>query len=124
MSDELPELTDRQQQVLDYIQSHITEKGCSPTIREIGKAFGIVSPNGVMCHLKALEKKGRLTRSGDLHRGIILTANETIHRLYDFQEIKIGPATIKVDIHGRDEADESFVTLTINSPYTPITESE
>ena len=31
-------------------------------IRDIGKEFGIVSPNGVMCHLKALEKKGFINR--------------------------------------------------------------
>ena len=33
-----------------------------PTVREIGEHFDIASPNGVMCHLKALEKKGMISR--------------------------------------------------------------
>jgi repressor LexA len=34
-------------------------------VREIGLEFDIKSPNGVMCHLKALEKKGLIKR--ELH---------------------------------------------------------
>lgn len=33
----------------------------SPTVREIGDEFGIASPNGVICHLTALERKGWIT---------------------------------------------------------------
>ena len=55
-------LTDRQQQILDFISSSITERGYPPTLREIGEHFGIRSTNGVNDHLKALEKKGVLRR--------------------------------------------------------------
>ena len=41
-------------------------------MREIGLAFGIKSPNGVMCHLKALEKKGLIKREGFSARAIML----------------------------------------------------
>ena len=54
------ELTRRQQQILDLIKDHIETKGWPPTIREIGSATGIRSPNGVMCHLKALAKKEQI----------------------------------------------------------------
>src|SRR5438132_8921874 len=37
-------------------------KGSPPAIRDICEEFGISSPNGVMCHLKALEKKGYINR--------------------------------------------------------------
>ena len=55
-------LTDRQQQVLDFIAASITERGYPPTLREIGERLGIRSTNGVNDHLKALEKKGYLAR--------------------------------------------------------------
>jgi repressor LexA len=55
-------LTDRQQQVLGYIRQSITERGYPPTLREIGAHMGIRSTNGVNDHLRALERKGYLTR--------------------------------------------------------------
>jgi repressor LexA len=57
-------LTDRQQQILDYITEWILERGYPPTIREIGQHMGIRSTNGVNDHLKALERKGYLHREG------------------------------------------------------------
>jgi repressor LexA len=55
-------LTDRQHQVLDYIRQSIHERGYPPTLREIGAHMGIRSTNGVNDHLRALERKGYLTR--------------------------------------------------------------
>jgi repressor LexA len=55
-------LTQRQEMVLQYIQSSITERGYPPTLREIGNFMGIRSTNGVNDHLRALERKGYLTR--------------------------------------------------------------
>lgn len=55
-------LTDRQQQVLKYIRDSITTRGYPPTLREIGAHMGIRSTNGVNDHLRALERKGYLTR--------------------------------------------------------------
>jgi repressor LexA len=55
-------LTHRQQQVLDFIRESITDRGYPPTLREIGAHMGIRSTNGVNDHLRALERKGYLTR--------------------------------------------------------------
>jgi repressor LexA len=55
-------LTQRQQMVLDYIRQSITDRGYPPTLREIGARMGIRSTNGVNDHLRALERKGYLTR--------------------------------------------------------------
>ena len=55
-------LTRRQQQVLNFIRESITERGYPPTLREIGQHMGIRSTNGVNDHLRALERKGYLTR--------------------------------------------------------------
>jgi repressor LexA len=55
-------LTQRQQMVLDYIRQSITDRGYPPTLRELGARMGIRSTNGVNDHLRALERKGYLTR--------------------------------------------------------------
>ena len=55
-------LTDRQQRVYEFIRDKIRNRGYGPTVREIASEFDIQSPNGVVCHLKALEKKGLITR--------------------------------------------------------------
>ena len=68
------QLTSRQQEIFDLIRDRITDRGYGPTVREIGEQFGIRSPNGVMCHLKALEKKGFIFRSPNKSRAIELTA--------------------------------------------------
>ncbi len=69
-----PELTKRQKAVLDFIRNKINNRGYGPTVREIGANFDINSPNGVMCHLRALEKKGLITREQNRSRAISLTS--------------------------------------------------
>jgi repressor LexA len=67
-------LTVRQKDVYDFIRDKIRNRGYGPTVREIGVHFEISSPNGVMCHLKALEKKGLITREPNMSRAIQLAA--------------------------------------------------
>jgi repressor LexA len=66
-------LTRKQQQIYDFIKDKIMNRGYGPTVREIGAHFGIRSPNGVMCHLKALEKKEMISRDERMSRAITLT---------------------------------------------------
>ena len=58
----MQKLTDRQEMVLQYIESSIADRGYPPTLREIGNFMGIRSTNGVNDHLRALERKGYLAR--------------------------------------------------------------
>jgi repressor LexA len=64
------QLTERQREIFDFIRGKIEARGYGPTVRDIGDAFGIKSPNGVMCHLKALEKKGLIKRESNRARAI------------------------------------------------------
>jgi len=66
-------LTSRQRDVFEFIRGQIRTRGYGPTVREIGEAFDIKSPNGVMCHLKALERKGLIIRSPNKSRAIELS---------------------------------------------------
>lgn len=73
----LNQLTKRQRTVYEFIRDKIRNRGYGPTVREIGAQFNISSPNGVMCHLKALEKKGLITREPNMSRAIRLSAEPT-----------------------------------------------
>ncbi len=66
-------LTRRQQEVYDLIRDLIQSRGYGPTVREIAKCFDIRSPNGVVCHLRALERKGLIRRAPNKARAIELT---------------------------------------------------
>src|SRR4051794_35029556 len=66
------QLTERQREIYDFIRDKIESRGFGPTVREIGEAFEIKSPNGVMCHLNALVKKGLIERTARSARAIQL----------------------------------------------------
>lgn len=69
----LDRLTSRQKAVYEFVSDKIINRGYGPTVREIAEKFGISSPNGVMCHLRALEKKGLIRRSPNKSRAIELS---------------------------------------------------
>lgn len=75
-------LTPRQQQVYDFIREKIVARGFGPTVREIGDFLKIRSPNGVVCHLKALERKGMINRLANKSRAIELTEIISRERQY------------------------------------------
>ncbi|MHB1033475.1 MAG: transcriptional repressor LexA [Pirellulales bacterium] len=80
--DQFEQLTDRQRNVYKFIREKIRGRGYGPTVREIGDKFAIKSPNGVMCHLKALERKGLISRERNMSRAIsLLTESADEHGL-------------------------------------------
>ena len=74
---DLDALTQRQREIYQFIRSKIQGRGYGPTVREIGLEFHIKSPNGVMCHLKALQKKGLIHREPNMSRAIQLLDDPT-----------------------------------------------
>ncbi|MSP91183.1 MAG: transcriptional repressor LexA [Myxococcales bacterium] len=64
------ELTSKQQNVLDFVHTYQCENGFPPSIREIGEHFGIRSTNGVVDHLRALERKGFLQHTENRSRSL------------------------------------------------------
>src|SRR4051794_34444579 len=74
---DLDSLTSRQREIYSFIRSKIQGRGYGPTVREIGVQFHIKSPNGVMCHLKALQKKGLIHREPNMSRAIQLLDDPT-----------------------------------------------
>ncbi len=64
-------LTDRQKNILDFIQREQREKGMTPSTREIQSHFGFASQTSVMQYIAALERKGFLDRHARKARALI-----------------------------------------------------
>jgi len=82
----MKDLTPRQKAVLDVITTTIESRGFPPTIREIAEMLEISSPNGVNDHLKALEKKGYIERSGNKSRGLRLVYTSPEFSPFGYEE--------------------------------------
>ena len=65
-------LTERQQQVLDYIRQTVDERGYPPSVREIGEAVGLSSPSTVHSHLNSLVAAGAIKKDPAKPRAIMV----------------------------------------------------
>lgn len=65
-------LTERQRDVLDFIERKLSSNGVAPTLREISEAFGFASTASAQKHIALLERKGFLRREKHQKRGLVL----------------------------------------------------
>ena len=94
-------LTNRQQQVLDFIISYIKNKGYPPTIREMASEFKI-SSKGAYDHLVAIEKKNYIRRDRAKPRAI---------ELMDFVAGKTLEPVIEIPVLGKVAAGEPLLAI-------------
>lgn len=66
----MTDLTARQRQVLEFVDTEVRRRGYPPSVREIGEAVGLSSPSTVHAHLAALQDKGYLRRDPTKPRAI------------------------------------------------------
>ena len=64
------QLTDKQQQILEFIKHRILEKGYPPAVREICQAVHLRSTSSVHSDLETLERKGYIRRDPTKPRAI------------------------------------------------------
>lgn len=70
-------LSDRQQQVLDFLTSTVNDRGYPPSVREICDAVGLSSPSTVHSHLSSLVKAGYIRRDPSKPRAIEILTDAT-----------------------------------------------
>lgn len=68
-------LTQRQHDILAFIERTVGERGYPPSVREIGEAVGLASPSTVHSHLHTLQRLGYLRRDPTKPRAIEVTAD-------------------------------------------------
>jgi repressor LexA len=86
-----PKLTERQQEILDFIVADIQRKGYPPTLREISHRFDISSTQGVRRHIDALEKKGYIFRE---------SGARSISVASDILDLSLGQEVVSVPLLG------------------------
>lgn len=65
-------LTDRQQEIYDFVVEYVETRGYPPTVREIGERVGLASPSTVHAHLATLEREGLIRRDPTKPRALEL----------------------------------------------------
>ena len=63
-------ITEKQQEILDYIKQEILNKGYPPTVRELCDAVNLKSTSSIHSHLETLEKNGYIRRDPSKPRTI------------------------------------------------------
>lgn len=69
-------LTERQLEIVRFIEQYFDENGYAPSLRDIGGKFGF-SAKAAYDHLRALEKKGVVKTANNLPRGLALVKRTT-----------------------------------------------
>lgn len=67
-------LTEKQSEILTFLQSYFDDHGFAPSTRDITKRFGFASQTAAVNHLRALAKKGAINRPKGIARGIKILA--------------------------------------------------
>ncbi len=109
-----PKLTERQQNILDFIVEDIKSRGYPPTLREISLRFDISSTQGVRRHIDALEKKGYIFREPGARRISIATDILDLSRQhYDVAEIPLlGEVAAGQPIFAEEHLEDKMVIST------------
>ena len=108
-------LTNRQQEVLDFIEESQNQTGLIPTTREIQKRFGFASQTAAVNHLRALEKKGMIQRAAGKARAAVLTSHLNREAILDipiYGQIPAGMAeTVEPETDGMVSIDAASCGL-------------
>ena len=110
----MPEpLTKIERRILNYLVDYLKENTYQPSIREIGKRFGIKSTKTVSEHLQALADKGYIERDASRSRGVkIVGMNLTpeVVSVPQYGKIAAGvPALLRDDVTDTFEIDRKLV---------------
>src|SRR5438046_8296806 len=87
-------LSDRQKNILKYIEEYVDERGYPPSIREIGDKVGISSTSVVDYNLRVLEREGRIRRDREVSRGLELVGTTRAQR-------QAQPRVVRIPVVGR-----------------------
>jgi repressor LexA len=109
-------LTDRQRDVLHFIQREQREKGVTPSTREIQSHFRFASQTSVMQYIAALERKGFLQRHANKARALITPIQKVrIHDVPIYGQIPAGMATLaEQDVEGHVSLDAHSANVSKN----------
>jgi repressor LexA len=99
-------LSERQKNILKYIEAYVEDRGYPPSIREIGDRVGISSTSVVDYNLKVLERDGYLRRDREVSRGL-----ELVGAGRGSKSRPSGPRLVRVPVVGRIAAGQPIEAI-------------
>jgi len=106
----MTDLTDRQRQVLEFIDAEVRQRGYPPSVREIGEAVGLSSSSTVHAHLAALQDKGYLTRDPTKPRAIEVRWDPNSDAVADRRPVRhvplVGDVAAGTDVLAQENVEE------------------
>lgn len=77
----MPRTTDKQEKILEFLNSYLEDKGYPPSVREICAAVGLKSTATVSYHLNELKRQGRIQGDSSKRRAISLPESQRVGRI-------------------------------------------
>ena len=105
----MSDLTDRQAEILSFIQKSISHSGMPPTRADISAEFGFGSPSAAEGHLRAIEAKGYIQIVRGSSRGIRLLASARNATAYQFELPLVGRIAAGTPITAPENIEERIV---------------
>jgi SOS-response transcriptional repressors (RecA-mediated autopeptidases) len=99
-------LSERQRNILRYMESYLAEHGFPPTIRQIGEATGINSTSVVNYNLNKLVQAGYLARSSHVARGLRLVGQVPGGKKAGRLSVHAAAVSLQVPLYGSIFASE------------------
>lgn len=110
----MEDLSQRQQEILEFIIKETQIKGYPPSVREIGEAVGLSSSSSVHAHLEKLQQLGYIRRDPTKPRAI-----EVLKPTFESDDLYMSEV-IPVPVVGRVTAGEPILAVENIEEYYPL----
>ncbi len=105
-------LTERQREILDFIEAQMRERGYPPSVREIGTAVGLTSPSTVHSHLATLQRYGFLHRDPTKPRALEVRYDPTSGAAVERRPVRhvplVGDVAAGTDVLAQQNVEETI----------------
>lgn len=107
----MKKLNEKQQLILDFVNSQVEEKGYPPSVREICKAVGFKSTSTVHAYLEKLEKEGLIHKDPTKPRAIKVVGNKKLAPVKNIESYVTRKELVDVPIIGKVTAGQPILAV-------------
>ncbi len=116
MTKNMNELTKRQRDIADFLREHQRREGIMPSTREIQLHFGFASQTAAVSHLRALERKGVISRMPNKARAVVFPGDRDREEIISVPVYGCIPAGMPSDTQ---EAPDTCISIDISTLGVP-----
>lgn len=107
----LKELNEKEQKILDFINSEIAGRGYPPSVREICKAVGLKSTSTVHAYLEKLEKDGFIVKDATKPRALKVVGSKVQRPVYEHEGLIARRELVDIPIIGKVTAGQPILAV-------------